>query len=87
MEKNIKGFKEGIFPLKPEDEFEEQQTSKKFNEKKLPINPTKLGGQEIEIIKEKEKNMHNDLFKKYCNYQSPSKMYKSLSDIKNTEKQ
>ena len=36
-EKIIEGFKNGIFLLKHEDEFEEeQQTSKKFNEKKTP---------------------------------------------------
>ena len=47
---------------------------------------TKLRRQELEIIKEKEKNKNNDLFKKYFKYQSPSNMYNSLSDIKNTEK-
>ena len=30
-EKIIKGFKEGIFPLESDDEFEEQQTSKKID--------------------------------------------------------
>ena len=31
--KIIEGFKNRIFPLKSDDEIEEQQTSKKFNEK------------------------------------------------------
>ena len=35
------GFENGIFPLKSDDEFEEQQTSKKFDEKEPPIKPTK----------------------------------------------
>ena len=32
-EKNIKGLKDGIFPLKSDNEFEEQQTSKKSDKK------------------------------------------------------
>ena len=50
-EKIIKGFKDGIFPLKSDDEFEEQQTSKKFNKKEPPIKPTKTDVKEL-IIKE-----------------------------------
>ena len=46
---------------------------------------TKLRRQELEIIKEKENKINNDLFKKYFKYQSPSNMYNSLSDIKNIE--
>ena len=53
-EKIIKGFKNGILLLNHDDEFEEQQTSEKFNEKELPIKPTKLGRQELEIIKKKK---------------------------------
>ena len=41
-EKNIEVFKEGKFPLKSDDKFEEQQTSKKFNEKKPLKNQQKL---------------------------------------------
>ena len=33
--KIIEGFKNGIFPLKSDDEIEEQQTSKKFNKRNL----------------------------------------------------
>ena len=50
------------------------------------VERTKLRRQELEIIKDKEKNINNDSFKKYFKYQSPSNMYNSLSDIKNTEK-
>ena len=39
-EKIIESFKNGIFPLKSDDGFEEQQASKKFNEEKPLI--TKL---------------------------------------------
>ena len=53
-EKIIKGFKNGILLLNHDDEFEEQQASEKFNEKELPIKPTKLGRQELEIIKKKK---------------------------------
>ena len=47
---------------------------------------TKLRRQELEIIKEKEQNINNDMFKKYFGYQSPINMYNFLSDTKNTEK-
>ena len=51
-EKKItEGFKNGIFPLGSDDEFEEQQTSKKFNKKEPPIKPTKTDVKEL-IIKE-----------------------------------
>ena len=46
---------------------------------------TKLRRQELDIIKEKEGNINNKLFKYYFK-QSPSKMYNTLSDTKNTEK-
>ena len=39
--KIIEGFKNRIFPLKSDGEFEKQQTGKKFNEKEPPIKPTK----------------------------------------------
>ena len=46
---------------------------------------TNLRRQELEIIKEKEKNMDNGLIKKYFKYQSANNMYNTLSDINNTE--
>ena len=81
-EKIIKGFKDRIFSLKSDDKFEEQQTSKKFNEKKPLI--TKLRRQELDEIERKEQNINNDLFKKYFTiYQSPSNMYNVLNKVKN----
>ena len=47
---------------------------------------TKLIKQRLDEIKRKEQNINNELFKHYFNYQSPSKMYNTLSDTKNTEK-
>ena len=44
--KIIEGFKNGIFPLKC-DEFEEEQTSKKLNEKEPSIKPTKIDANEL----------------------------------------
>ena len=41
--------------------------------------------QELEIIKKKEHNINNTLFKYYFKYQSPSKMYNILNDLKDTE--
>ena len=45
--KIIEGFKNEIFPLKPDDEFEEQQISKKFNKKESPKNLTKTDFDEL----------------------------------------
>ena len=47
---------------------------------------TKLRRQRLDKIKEKELSINNDLFKKYFDYRSLSKMYNTLSDLKNTEK-
>ena len=47
---------------------------------------TKLRRQRLDKIKGKEENVNNKLSKKYFNYQSPRKMYNTLSDTKNTEK-
>ena len=49
------------------------------------IEKTKLRRQELKIIKEKEKNINNKLFKHYFKYQSPSKMYNTLNDAKNAK--
>ena len=47
---------------------------------------TKLRRQELEMIKNKEQYINNNLFKEYfTNYQSPSDMYNRLSDAKKTE--
>ena len=52
--KIIQGFKNGIFPLKSDNEFEEQNTSKKFNEKQPPIKPTKIDVNELNELITKE---------------------------------
>ena len=73
-----------MFLLKSDDGFEEQQTSKKFNEKKPLI--TKLRRQELDEIERKEQNINNDLFKKYFTIsQSPSNMYNVSNKVKNTK--
>ena len=46
---------------------------------------TKFRKQRLNNIKRKEQNINNKLFKNYFNYQSPSKMYNTLSDTKNTK--
>ena len=46
---------------------------------------TKLRRQRLHKIKGKEQNVSNELFKHYFNYQSPSKMYETLSDPKSTK--
>ena len=45
--KIIEGFKKGIFPLKSYDEFKEQQTSEKFNEKESCKKPTKVDAKSL----------------------------------------
>ena len=74
-EKIIKGFKEGIFLLKSDGEFE-QQTSKK---------PIKTDANAFnEWINKKETG--NSLFKKHFNFQRPSSMFKDLYQINDREK-
>ena len=68
-EKIIKGFKEGIFLLKSDGEFE-QHTSKK---------PIKTDAKAFnEWINKKETDINKELFKKYFNFQRPSSMVKYL---------
>ena len=50
------------------------------------VERTKLRKQGLDEIKRQEQNINNELFKHYFDYQSPSKMYNTLSDTKNTEK-
>ena len=47
------------------------------------VERAKLRRQGLEIIKKKEKNINNKLLKNYFKYQSPSKMYNTLSYAKN----
>ena len=67
-EKIIEGFKQGIFLLKSDGEFEQQQTSKK------PIK-TDVNAFNQWINKE-ETNINRKLFKKHFNFQIPSSMDK-----------
>ena len=64
-EKIIEGFKNGIFQLNHNDEFkEEQQTRKKFNKKEPLIKPTKIDVNELnELITKKETSTNRELFK------------------------
>ena len=67
-EKIIKGFKEGIFLLKSDGEFEQQQTSKK---------PIKTDVNALnQWINKEETNINRELFKKHFNFQRPSSMDK-----------
>ena len=45
----------------------------------------KLKKGKLDEIEQKEQNINNELFKQYFNYQSPSNMYKILSETGNTE--
>ena len=47
---------------------------------------TKLRKQRFNEIANEEQDINNDLFKEYFKYQSPMKMYNTLSDTKNTER-
>ena len=86
-EKIIKGFKDGIFPLKSDDEFEEQQTSKKFNKKEPPIKPTKTGANKLnELITKEETDIDRELFKNYFKFQMPTAMLKTLYNLNDKKK-
>ena len=47
---------------------------------------TKLRRQKLNEIAKKEKEMSFDFFKKYFGYSSPSNMYKTLNETKNSDK-
>ena len=53
--------------------------------KKVFAERTKLRRQKSDKIAKKEKTINLKLFKNYFSYQSPSKMYNTLSNTKNTE--
>ena len=81
------GFKEGIFPLNHDDEFEEQQTSKKFNKKEPPIKPTKIDVNELnELITKKETRINRKLFKNYYKFRTPTSMLKTLYNLNDKKK-
>ena len=76
-EKIIEGFKEGIFPIKPDDEFE-QKASKK---------PPKADANAFnERINKEETDINKELFKKHFNFQRPGSMLKDIYQINDKEK-
>ena len=86
-EKIIKGFKDGIFPLKSDDEFEEQQTSKIFDKKEPPEKPTKTDIDECtEFIIKEETGINRELFKNYFSFEKPTVMLKNLYDLNDKNK-
>ena len=65
-EKTIEGFKERIFPLKSDDEFEQRQTSKK---------PIKADANAFnEWINKKETSINRELFENYFHFKIPSEL-------------
>ena len=77
-EKIIEGFKEKIFPIKSDDETEQQQTSKKTTiDDVMALN---------EWIIEEETRINRELFKKYFCSQRPSALLKDLYKINGPEK-
>ena len=72
-EKVIEGFKERIFSLKSDDEFEQWQTSKK---------PTKADAKTFnEWINKKETDISRELFRNYFRFQTPSALLKNLYNL------
>ena len=83
----IKGFKDGIFMLNHDDEFEEEQTIKKFNEKEPPIKPTKIDVNELnELITKKETSTNRELFKNCFKFWMPTLMLKTLYNLNDKKK-
>ena len=69
-QKIIEGFKNGLFSLKSDDEFEEQLTSKK---------PTKIDVNKLnELIIKKETGINRELFKNHFGFQTRTVMLKNL---------
>ena len=76
--KIIEVFKEKIFPIKSDDQTEQQQTSKK---------PTKDDAMALnEWIIEDETSINRELFKKYFLFQTPSALLKDLYKTNDKEK-
>ena len=76
--KVTEGFKEKIFPIKSDDETEQQQTSKK---------PTKDDVMALnEWIIEEETSIKRELFKKYFLFQTLSALLKDLYKTNDKEK-
>ena len=82
-EKIIEDFKNGIFPLNHDDQFEEeQQTSKKFNKKELLKKPTITDVNEFnKLLIKKETGIKKELFKNYFNFQMLIAMLEALYDL------
>ena len=71
-------FKEKIFPIKSDEETEQQQTSKK---------PTKDDVTALnELIIKEETSINRELFKKYFLFQTPSALLKDLYKTNDKEK-
>ena len=86
-EKITESFKSGIFSLKFDDEFEEQQTSEKFNKKEPPIKPTKTDFDELnKLVIKKETDINKELFENYFKLQMPSAMLKTLHNLNDKKK-
>ena len=86
-QKIIEGFKNGIFLLKSDDEFEGQQTSKKSNKKEPPKKPIKTDANEFNgFIIKKETGINKELFKNYFGFQAPTEMFKTLYNISDRKK-
>ena len=85
--KIIQGIKKRIVLLKSDDEFDEQQTSKKFNKKELFKKPTKTDINKFnEPIIEKETDMNRELFQEYFKFQMPTAMLKTLYNLNDKKK-
>ena len=65
-EKTIEGFKERIFPLKSDDEFEQRQTSKK----RIKADANAFN----EWINKKETSINRELFENYFHFKIPSEL-------------
>ena len=88
QEKKIFNLREKIFKKlvnKKITETDSDQTSIDNYEENI-AERIKLRKQRFNEIKQKEQYINNNLFKEYFKYPTPSKMYNTLSDTKNTER-
>ena len=81
-EKIIKGFKEGIFLLRSDDKFGDQQTSKKSTKEKEKSEKNKF----FEHTENETKDIDYGLFNYYFNFVEPSDLAKKLFEIKDKKK-
>ena len=82
--KNSEGFKNGVFPLYYDNRYHEERMKYEEEEKQKPTKDDLITLNKSII--DEEKNINEELFKKYFNFQRPSNMLMFLNKTNDKEK-